>query len=286
MQPFMERPKIVASVLANIWSFAGPWSLAGAAALAGFWRLWRGQRGLAAVLGLPLAAYFLLLSVSPDGALQRYLLGAYPALAFLAAEGLRWAASRGRAAAALAAALALGPGLAASFSNSLALTLPDTRQEAEAWVLQNIPAGAAVLADSVHAVPRLAMSLEQAEEQAKLLRQAGLPRWRFYEAMARSHPGGGWRVYRIQLSPKDLGSAPRHTRRSQFETPTADVREGLSAARALGIDYVIVSSFGAERFPELAGFIAQLRAEARLLRTFTPSPGRLAGPTISVYSLR
>lgn len=286
MPPSTARGRIVAAILGNLWSFAGAWSLAGLAALGGLWRLWLRQRGLALVLAVPLLAYFLMLVASPDGGLNRYLLGAYPALALLAAEGLAWAAARGRAATLLAAALALGPGLAQSLSNSRGLTLPDTRQQAETWVIQNIPPGATILADAVHAVPRLPMSREQAREQAELLRREDRPRWRLYQAMAESHPGGGWRVYRIRLSAKDLGSEPEHTRRSQTETPTADVRQGLKAARALGVDYVVVSSFGAERFPDFSTFASELGAQARLLAAFTPSPGRVAGPAIRVYSLR
>lgn len=285
MPPSLDRGRMAAAVLGNAWGFAGPWSLAGPAALAGLWRLWRRRRAQVAVLTGPLLAYFLILTLSPDGGLNRYLLGAYPALALLCAEGLGWAAGRGRFAAALAGLLALGPGIMTSFLSSREMALPDTRQQAETWVLKNIPPGAVILADAAHAVPRLAMSREQAREQAEFLRREGLPRWRFYHAMAESHPGGGWRVYRIQLSAKDLGSAPRHTRRSQAETPTADVREGLEAARRLGVDYVIASSHGAELFPEFAAFTAELRARARLLAEFTPVPGRLAGPAIRVYSL-
>jgi 4-amino-4-deoxy-L-arabinose transferase-like glycosyltransferase len=287
MPPSAERAQIVRIVLGNAWNFAAAWSIAGLAAAAGAARLWRRERGLAMVLLGPLFAYFIILSLSPDGGLDRYLLGGYPALALLAAEGLDWAERPRRTAATiLAAALALGPGVAQALSHSLGLILPDTRALAEPWIRDNIPAGSTILADAAHAAPNLIMMKEQALEQAGLLRQAGSPRWRLYQGMADHHPGSGWRLYRIQISAKDLGSAPRHTRLSQSETPTADARAGLEAARALGINYVIASSFGAECFPEFSTFTQQLRAQARLLQSFEPSPGKIAGPTIRVYQLR
>ncbi|MBI4061195.1 MAG: glycosyltransferase family 39 protein [Elusimicrobia bacterium] len=274
------------ALVGNIGSFAALGPLAGLAIAAGSARLWRRERGLAAVLLGPLLAYLLLLSLSPINN-ARYLLGGYPALALLAAEGLSWIERPRRPLAALlAGALALGPGAWLSLSHSLELILPDTRAQAEAWIVENIPSGTTVLLDTAHAAPNLRMVREQALELAQRTRLLGTPRWRLYQGMADTHPGGGYRLYRIRLSAEDLGSEPRHTLRSQAETATADVRAGLGAARALKVDYVVASSIGAERSPELQTFFAQLAASGRLLRTFSPSPGKIGGPTIRIYALR
>lgn len=286
MPPDVERLQMIKIVLVRLWTFGAPWSIAGLAAIVGAVRLWRRERGLAVLLLGPILAYAVLLSLTPIGGNARYFLGVHPALALLAAEGLSWIERPRRPLVILlAAVLALGPGIWQSFSHSLKLILPDTRAQAEAWIVGNIPSGATILLDTPYATANVGMTKEQALELAELTRLAGSPRWRLYQGMANSHPGGGYRLYRIQRSAKDLGSEPLHTLRSQSETATVDVRDGLKAARALHADYVITSSIGAEHSSELAPFFDQVRAEGRLLRAFLPADGKIAGPVIRIYAL-
>jgi len=282
-----SRLAVTRRVLANVRDFAGPWSLAGLGLLLGALRLWRSDRRLALVFLAPAAAYILGLANNPDGAWPRYLMGAFPGLALLAAEGLSWLEEQAASpvVTGLLAVAVAAPGLYLSALDDRNLTLPDTRQEATVWMTAQVPPGAALLMDLPHASPDLRMTRQEIEELWEKTSRAGSPRARLYRAMADTHPGGGWRIYRIGRSARDLRSSPRHVRLSQADAPTLDVSAGLAPALAAGVSYVVVSSFGAspERSPELSAFFADLGRRGTLLREFDPAPGRVMGPTLKVY---
>jgi hypothetical protein len=216
------------------------------------------------------------------------MLGAYPMLALLAGEGFSALGGAGRARRGLVLALALAPGLYLSWNFDAALLLPDTRAQATEWVTAHIPAGSTLLLDQAHAGPLVLMDKEQCEELAERTARAGSPRARLYRAMAAHHPGGGYRVERIQRSAADLYSGPQQVAQTQAEGDYLDVRPGLDVARAARVDYVITSSFGADprRARELATFFSELPAEADLIQEFPSEPGRNFGPWLRVYRLR
>ena len=284
-----SRLSVTRSVLANVWGFAGPWSLAGPALLLGAVLLWRRERRLAVVFLAPVAAYILGLGNNPEGAWPRYLMGAFPGLALLAAEGLSWleAQAAGPVVTGLLVAAVIGPGLYRSALYDRSLALPDTRQEATAWLSARAPAGATLLLDEPHASPDLRMTRQEVEELWRKTSRAGSPRARLYRGMADTHPGGGWRILRIGRSARDLHSSPRHVQLSQADAPTLDVSAGLAPALSAGVSFVVLSSFGAnpEHSPELAAFFADLDRRGTLLREFDPAPGRVEGPVLKVYRI-
>jgi hypothetical protein len=65
------------------------------------------------------------------------------------------------------------------------------------------------------------------------------------------------------------------------------VRAGLAAARAAGIEYVVLSSFGAreDRSQDIARFFEEVRTQGELLREFREVPGVVAGPRIRVFKI-
>lgn len=276
------------TVAYNLWTYGGAGSPAGAAALIGLAVLaWRRTRR-ALLLAVPVAAYFLVLSSSPDGGWQRYLLGVFPALALLSSEGLALLGGAKPWRRAVVAVLVLAPGLSLSWRYVADLRLPDTRAQAESWMTENIPSGETVLLDLPHASPRATPSKEQCEDLASRTAAAGSPRSKLWRAMADRHPGGGWRVYRIQRSAGDLFSSPRHVAASQADGDFLDVRPGLDPVRAVRARWVVTSSFGADprRARELATFFAELAAGADLVREFPSEPGSTMGPWLRVWRLR
>ncbi|MDD5629833.1 MAG: glycosyltransferase family 39 protein [Elusimicrobia bacterium] len=284
-----SRWTVARQVGSNLAGFAGAWSAAGAAVLLGLAVLLRARPRRAALLGLPVLAYFLLLSSNPDGGWPRYLLAALPGGALLASEGLalcaRW---RAPWTGILAAALALGPGLAECALQDRDMRLPDTRQLSRSWVLEHVPQGATLILDQANASPDLAMTREELEELARRCEASGSPRARLFAGMARTHPGGGYRIYRILRSARDLGTFhPKQVELSQADAPMVDLRPGLSAARAVKAGWVVTSSFGAGpgRSAELTAFFAELSAQSRLEASFDPVPGELAGPSLRIYRL-
>ncbi|MEK7383237.1 MAG: hypothetical protein AAB262_08115, partial [Elusimicrobiota bacterium] len=217
-------------VLKNLWCFGGEGSLGGAAAIIGVLALARKQAKRALLLLIPVGVYA---ALRFEGGASRYLLGAYPALALLAGEGFTLLAGASPWRRGLVAMLALGPGLYLSWHYDAELLRPDTRTQATAWLRETVPAGAVILLDQPHtgamAVPSKAQCLELAERMEKL----GLPHARLYRAMAAKHPGGGWRIYRIQ-------------RTSQAEGEFLDVRPGLDLVRAARVEWVVTTSYGAD----------------------------------------
>lgn len=274
-------------VLSNAWNFAGRWSLGGLAAVAGLISLLRRDKARALVLATTPAIYIILLSRHHDGGWARYMLAAFPGLALLAAEGLERARLAWRWAAVPLLLLTIGPGVVTDVQMDRQMRLEDTRARAAGWIRANVPEGATLLLDQIHASPDLPMTREECERLAVQARAAGSPRARLYAAMAASHPGGGYRILRIRQSAAELSAGPEHVERSQADSPTLDVRPGLDMARAQRVDYVVTSSFGADpqRAPELGEFFEELGRQATLAATFAPEAGRSQGPTLRVYAL-
>lgn len=282
---YQSQADIARDVALNVWNFAGEGSIAGLLAMIGLGRLAFKAPKLGAFLGIPALVHAGLIAMSPDGGWQRYLLCVYPALALLAAHGLK--AFPGKWTAAVLGFLAVAPGLVQSSLRAHDLTLPDTRTLSARWIEDNIPPGATILLDQPHAGPRVRMSREQAEELAEKAAAAGSPRARLFRGMAASHPGGGYRILRIQRSAKDLWTAPGLVERSQADNPTLDVRSGLDPARAMRVDYVVTTGFGAtpQRAPELNSFFTELQRQGKLLAEFVPVPAETEGAVIRVWRL-
>jgi len=275
-------------ILKNVWCFGGEGSLAGAAALVGLGlSVKRGWRR-ALLLFLPVAGYVAALSVSFNGGVSRYLLGAFPMLALLAADGLDAIGGRAAWRRGLALALVLAPGLYLSWRYDAGVLTPDTRAEATAWLDQNVPAGSTLLLDQPHAGPFAIMTKEQCAELAERAERNGSPRARLFRAMTAMHPGGGYRIFRIQRAARDLWSAPRQVALSQADGDFLDVRPGLDTARAARVDYAITSSWGADprRSRELASFFSELVAQSDFVTEFPSEPGVTVGPWLRVYRLR
>lgn len=272
----------------NLWTYGGEGSPAGAAALLGLGVMLLRRTRRALLLGAPVAAYALVLAGSPDGGWQRYLLGVFPALALLSSEGLALLGGASAWRRGLVALLAVAPGLFLSTRYVATLALPDTRARAGEWMKANVPAGEAILLDLPHASPPAIPSKEQCLDLSARTAAAGSPRSRLWRAMAERHPGGGWRIYRIQRSAGDLFSSPKHVAASQADGDFLDVRPGLDPVRAVRAGWVVTSSIGADprRARELATFFSELASGADLVREFAPEPGRTTGPWLRVWKLR
>ncbi len=276
------------TVAYNLWTFGGEGSPAGAAAVLGLLILaWRKTRR-AILLLLPVAAYFAVLSTSTDGGWQRYLLGIFPALAILAGEALNVLGGQKTWRRTVVAVLALAPAVYVSINYVAELRRPDTRAAAEAWMTQNIPAGETILLDLPHASPRALPSKEQCLDIAQRTAAAGSPRSKLWRAMAERHPGGGWRIYRVQRSAGDLFSSPKHVAASQADGDFLDVRPGLDPVRAVRAKWIVTSSFGADprRARELSAFFSELASGADLVKEFPFEPGVNMGPWLRVWKLR
>lgn len=275
-------------ILRNLWWFGGEGSPSGAGAVLGFGVLLARNWRRALLLLIPVLAYVAVLAPHLDGGNARYLMGAYPALALLAGEGFSLLGGASRWRRGLVAALVLAPGLFLTWRYDRDLALPDTRAQATAWLAANVPAGSTLLLDQPHAGPFAIMTREQCEELAARAARSGSPRARLFRAMAAKHPGGGYRILRIQRSARDLWSAPKHVAESQADGDFLDVRPGLDPVRASRVDYVVTSSFGADprRTREYATFFDELAAQADLVREFPSEPGKTFGPWLRVYRLR
>lgn len=275
-------------VLKNLWCFGGEGALGGAAAIIGVLALARRRAKRALLLLMPVGVYAALLSASFDGGVSRYLLGAYPALALLAGEGLSLLAGAGAWRRGLVAVLALSPGLYLTWNYDAELLRPDTRTQATAWLKETVPEGSVILLDQPHSGPLAFPSKTQCLALAERAEKSGSPRARLYRAMAAKHPGGGWHIYRIQRTARDLWSSPRHVAVSQADGEFLDVRPGLDLVRAARVEWVVTTSYGADprRSRELATFFSELAEQAELVREFPSGPGVAAGPWLRAYRLR
>lgn len=275
-------------VLSNAWNYAGKGSVGGLAAVIGFIALLRRDKARAFVLAATPLIYIALLSRHHDGGWARYMLAAFPGLALLGAAGLELVRSTWRWTTPILLIAALAPGVLADYQMDEQMRLPDTRAQAADWIRTHVSQGDTVLLDEPHASPDLVMTKEEVEELAARTRAAGSPRARLYAAMAATHPGGGYRILRIQESAAALSAGPEHVAQSQADQPELDVRPGLDAARAQRVDYVVTSSLGADpgREPDLARFFDELEKRGAMLASFGPEPGRSQGPFLKIYALK
>ncbi len=248
---------------------------------------------MALFLLFPVALSFLVLVNNPDGGVPRYLTSVFPALDFMASSGIffllkgknrAWKTIMGG----LIASFIFFPAILNAWKRDRFMRLPDTRMEAENWIPKNIPQGSVILADEPDTEPRLLMNKEEVTALAERTKQNGSPRSRLYFAMAQTHPGGGYWVYRIKRSSWDLdifftGEADL----SQKDSPMLNISKGLESAREAGVQYVITSSQGVnlKRALELRNFFDQLGSKAILLKEFDPIAGKIAGPVLKVYRL-
>lgn len=277
-------------VVANVIEFSGIWIPGGALFLWGVVELGRRDRRRAWLLLTPIVVFVICLSLSGEGAWQRYLFAAFPGIALVAGRGFdalfparrekTWQLAIG-----LAVLILPGAWLSAGFDRRL--LLPDTRTIAADWIESNIPVGSKILLDQEHASPRLRISKEMVERLLAKTRETGHPRSHVYELMLRSHPGGGYSIYRILRSAADLHTLAGEAAFSSQGQEFIDLRGGLSAARKERIRFVVLTSFGAEqeRSPELARFLSETEKDGRLLKEFDPEPGMRAGPRIRVYRI-
>lgn len=275
-------------VLRNVMGFGGPW-VGGLAFLAGAAVLLKKDRPRALWLLLPVLAYVVALARSPEGHWERYMMALYPALALTAGCGFEAAAGAlPRPWTLVAAAALMIPGAWGSLAFDRGILTPDTRTLAARWIEENVPRGKTVLLDQEHASPRLSMTKAEVERLLAKTAELGHPRERYYRYLLEGHPGGGYELYRVRRDFSDLHSYPAHVAFSQAGHPVLDVRSGLDAALAAGVEFVVLTSWGAdtERSPELAPFLAQVRRDGRLLQAFEPAPGALVGPRLEIYAVK
>ncbi len=281
-------------VLLNAAKFGGQAVLGAIFLTAGALHLARSDRARGVVLIAPLLALLLFIGSAPEGTWERYLLAGYPALALLAAFGVEAVIRRFKKVplkdvvvqAVVVAGLTL-PGAIDSLAFDRELLRPDTRTLSTRWIEQNIPPGASILIDQDHASPRLRLVRAQAEELAERTTAAGHPRERYYRLMASGHPGGGYRVYQVQRDYADLHSGGWHARWSAQGRSMLDVRGGLYAVRRAGIEWVVLTSFGAQvvRSPSLERFLRETQEEGRLRKEFREVRGVIVGPRIRIYEI-
>lgn len=284
----LDAAAMAKTVAVNLWNFGGEGAPFGAAALLGLAVLLKKDIRRALTLSVPIAAYYVVLSRSSDGGWLRYLFAVMPALCLLASEGLSLLGGKSAVRRSLVAVLFTVPSLFVSAQWALAIRRPDTRAQAEEWMKANIPEGDTVLLDMPHASPRALMSKEQCEDLAERTGRAGSSRAKLYRAMASHHPGGGWRVLRVQRTARDLFTLPGHAAKSQADADFLDVRPGLDPARAARVGWVVTSSFGADprKARELASFFSELAEQSELVKEFPLEPGVNAGPWLRVFKLK
>ena len=224
------------------------------------WSLYRRRR-----VDLVLAPYVIVyyLYVSGWAALNdRYLLPIVPVLVLLAARfavglaRLRFVRRRLLAPAVVGLLIvAFMPPLSASIAYDRALTGPDVRSIAKAWIETHLRAGSRVAVEPYS--PPL------------------VPRHGFPFFTAAGHRTAYYRLVRLPL--------PLPGRK--------DWRHNLSFLRRRDVQYVIVSSEVYRRvlaaplvYPRQVAFYERLAQQARLIKRFAPGPGE-RGPTILVYRL-
>lgn len=288
-----SRWGVTKHILRNLRDFFGLGFLAAFLAALGLFFMAFSNPALLAVLVVPVFFCLTILVNNPDGGTPRYLVPMFPALAFLASQGLCIVLSRknkilSRVLFSAFILLIFVPSIERAAALDREMRLPDTRLLSEKWIFKHIPQGAVLLADEPSTGPRLFMVQPEIEQLAERTQKAGSPRSRLYFAMAKTDPGGGYWIYRIKRSAWDLDvHHPLQVQLSQADSPMLDVIPGLKIAQKAGVQYVITSSIGVNlrRAPELIPFFDQLKKKGILLREFDPIQGKIAGPAIKIYRI-
>ncbi|MBI4369638.1 MAG: DUF2029 domain-containing protein [Elusimicrobia bacterium] len=253
---------------------------------AGFAAWWRRRRLDAIFFAVPITAALIVLSwQNSQAGSERYFEALAPGAILLLAGVLGAMESLPGAASVMIVLLAL-PGLVGSVIWDQRYCLADTRNLAGVWIEKNIPQGSKLLLDQIHASPPLNMSKEQVARLWDRTSRLDHPRARYYDMMLKSHPGGGYEIWRILRSAGELISMKRHTQWSQQGYDLLDVEDGLNTLREKEIRYVVTSEEGATRrnSPRLRKFFDDLDLQAKILKDFTAGSD-LTGPRIIIYEI-
>lgn len=290
---FWTRAAVAQHIAFNLLGFEGFNFMAGFLALLGIFYLFYCDLKMALFLLSPILISFAILVNNPDGGVPRYLTSIFPSLDFMASAGIFFLLKQKNRLRQVLVAVLLGvfvllPAILKAWERDQFMRLPDTRALAENWISKNIPQGAVILADEPDTEPRLFMLRQELLALAERAKKNASPRSRLYFAMAETHPGGGYWVYRIKRSAWDLDvffTGEVHL--SQEDSPMLDVSKGILAAESAGVQYVITSSQGVNlnRALELRKFFDQLNSQAVLLKEFYPVAGNIAGPVLKIYRL-
>jgi hypothetical protein len=162
----------------------------------------------------------------------------------------------------------------------------DTRLQASQWIASNIRSGSTLLLDQPYAGPTLFPTKEQAERLLEKNKERGNIRWRYFEALLRRHPGGGYRILRVDRNWKEaLSPLKRQTEAAHDADEWLDVEKGIDVLKKAGVDYVVWSSAGSTRanMPRLSRFFDDLESNVPLVKEFDPqSP---YSPIIRIYAV-
>jgi hypothetical protein len=281
--------------LTNLLNLAGHWSVGGLAFIGGCVGLLRKERAKAALIITVPIVFVLFFSMQSEGGWKRYLFACMPGVLAAAAFGVESlmvsVRDMGRQLFSLQSAmlaLLMLPGAIESWAYDRDLMLPDTRTVASEWITRSISPGAKILSDLESDSPRIRYSKVHAERLLQRTREAGHARARYYEFMVSGHPGGGYEVFQVYREAGELHAGPRHAEWSAAGRPVLDVRGGLEVARAAGIEFVVLTSYGAA-FGDAAAlqqYLAETRERGELLAAFRPRPGFARGPEIWIYRIR
>jgi hypothetical protein len=256
------------------------------------WAAWR--RTAADLVLLAFAVPYFLAVASNRSHSERYLVPLLPVLLLLAARALvEVAAAGGRRRAAATAGVAAAVALVAAVGDSVAVVrdfgLEDTRAAARRWIEAEVPAGRIV------AVEYGGESVRLREDPSTLA--AKEERYRQGQARA-DHQDGEQMELALRLLRRVPGERPGYrllelgrndNNRLRFDDADLDELRRRGVAVMVTSDRTVAGSVRSEEarrvYPELMALRDRLQAEARLLRRFTPEPGRWRGPVIAVYGL-
>lgn len=228
--------------------------------------------------------FFLAMQTAQAGA-ENYTFSVLPFL-FLLVGGLGSELKRFKKSAAAAILLAIIlPSFMAGANVTANLRKEDTRPQATTWINANIPAGSKILLDQPHTGPFLVPAKDQVERLLEKTKASGNPRWKLFEAMLKSHPGGGYEVVRLERTWKELISPlERQTESAHEASEWVDAELGLDAVRKAGVNYIVWSDRGAARdnSPRLNEYFDDLD-RTPVLKEFQPTSPY--SPEIKIYAL-
>jgi hypothetical protein len=164
-------------------------------------------------------------------------------------------------------------------------SLPDTRTEAQRWLMQNAPENTKVFFTDPYNCPSLPRSREQLERLYAKTSALNHPRQDYFKILLDGYPGGGYQNYFLRRTVQEITDVPERVEPAYAAQEWFDLEKtGLDALRAEGIHFVVIDYFTHESRAN-SEWLADLTSHQLRVANFEPSPGQARGPAVEIYDL-
>lgn len=281
----------VGDILLRIFFFMDPLAIGFIFAVSGFLSLGKQKKWEYMAWLSPLFVVFPFLAFSTFGASTRYLMGSFLILLFLAAHRFttywdRFAPTPWKRG--LLVAVLFGPMLLLTFDMKWKEARPDTRTQAEAWILNSVPRGSKIFLTDPFYSPQLDRSQTQIERLLKKTEALNHPRKEYFRLLAKAPHPHGYEIYYLRRTVQEIWDIPERVEPAYQAQDWYDMETtSLEQLKKDGIRYMVIDQH-AESNRQNSAWMKDLQGNYKRAAVFgydAKMPGEKKGPRLTIFDL-